>query len=132
MHILSSALTSLHILPNSEFGIFEGMIKDSKVNVLVEQAYGFDVGGCCFHIREKPMQKDEVAASLPEVARPVLETSQTVVYVVCAGSAVELARPDLGGDQANFVGEGSNHFDFVTPQNLEPIWMIGELPLWIV
>jgi len=77
MHILSSALTSLHILPNSEFSVFEGMIEDTKgkVNVLVQQASVFDVARRSFHMREKPMQKDEVATSLPKVARPVLETS---------------------------------------------------------
>ena len=62
MHILSTALTSLHILPNSEFSVFEGMIEDTKgkVNVLVQQASGFDVGGRNFHIKERPMQENFV------------------------------------------------------------------------
>jgi hypothetical protein len=51
------ALILLIILPNSKFGIFQGM-KIKKVNMLAQQASGYDVGGHNFHIQEQPMHEN--------------------------------------------------------------------------
>jgi len=56
--------------------------------MLVQQASGFNIGGHNFHIRDKPMQKDQVAASLPKAATPVQEHfRRKLVFLGCYGSS---------------------------------------------
>ena len=47
-----------------------------KANMLSQQTSDFDVSGRNFYIKEKSMQKNQGGSGLPELVRPVPETSQ--------------------------------------------------------
>ena len=93
--------------------------------MLAQQASGFGVGGHKFHIKEKPMQENsfvlyvgttESAQPTPRVGLAVLQGRLS--RLPGPTRPVCLVRPQIGS--------------FRTSAMLEPIWMLEELPLWII
>jgi hypothetical protein len=78
----------LLLLPNFEFGIFPWH-ENFKVNMLAQQASGYDVGGQNFHIKREPMHYI-IASGSAKQAKPAPELAKPVLLCVVAD---EPARP---------------------------------------
>ena len=62
--------------------------EDLKANMLAQQASGFDVGGCNFHIKEKTMQENFVVLCVgaAESTKLTLQSADLTLWVDRADS----------------------------------------------